>query len=166
MSNDADVIVVGAGLAGLVAAAEVIGTGKRVIILDQESEASLGGLETDLSGRVLRPNGQRSPDCMLPARWPGLAGAECTAIGHLKAHSLVAVFFQDALRVVPRQQLSLETLLVSNLPDDRPWNEPNRKSSCSTFYEYGCYHQAGQAIGFGRDYRDLQRGNPHDHGDV
>ena len=40
---DADVIIVGAGLAGLVAAAEVADAGKRVILLDQEPEASLGG---------------------------------------------------------------------------------------------------------------------------
>ncbi|MDQ6635761.1 MAG: FAD-binding dehydrogenase [Gemmatimonadota bacterium] len=40
---DADVIVVGAGLAGLVAAAEVVDVGRRVILLDQEPEASLGG---------------------------------------------------------------------------------------------------------------------------
>lgn len=43
MSNDADVIVVGAGLAGLVAAAELIDAGRRVIVLDQEPRASLGG---------------------------------------------------------------------------------------------------------------------------
>src|SRR5215467_13168438 len=40
---DADAIVVGAGLAGLVAAAELADAGGRVIILDQEPEASLGG---------------------------------------------------------------------------------------------------------------------------
>lgn len=40
---DADVLVVGAGLAGLVAAAELADAGRRVIILDQEPEASLGG---------------------------------------------------------------------------------------------------------------------------
>src|SRR5258708_6711951 len=43
MSNDTDVVVVGAGLAGLVAAAELIDAGRRVIMLDQEPEASLGG---------------------------------------------------------------------------------------------------------------------------
>ena len=40
---DADVIVVGAGLAGLVAAAEIADAGRRVIIVDQEPEQSLGG---------------------------------------------------------------------------------------------------------------------------
>jgi uncharacterized protein len=40
---DADVIVVGGGLAGLVAAAELADAGRRVILLDQEPEASLGG---------------------------------------------------------------------------------------------------------------------------
>ena len=43
MNEEADVIIVGAGLAGLVAAAELIGAGRRVIILEQEPEASLGG---------------------------------------------------------------------------------------------------------------------------
>jgi uncharacterized protein len=40
---DADVIVVGAGLAGLVAAAEAADAGRRVIVADQEPEQSLGG---------------------------------------------------------------------------------------------------------------------------
>ena len=40
---DADAIVVGGGLAGLVAATELIEAGKRVILLDQEAEQSLGG---------------------------------------------------------------------------------------------------------------------------
>ena len=40
---DADIIIVGAGLAGLVAAAEIVEAGRRVIVLDQEPEASLGG---------------------------------------------------------------------------------------------------------------------------
>ena len=43
MSNDADVIIVGSGLAGLVAAVELADAGKRVIIVDQEPEQSLGG---------------------------------------------------------------------------------------------------------------------------
>ncbi|KEI45505.1 FAD-binding dehydrogenase [Saccharopolyspora rectivirgula] len=43
MTFDADVIVVGAGLAGLVATAELAARGRRVILLDQEPETSLGG---------------------------------------------------------------------------------------------------------------------------
>ncbi len=39
----ADVIVVGAGLAGLVATAELADAGKRVLLVDQEGEQSLGG---------------------------------------------------------------------------------------------------------------------------
>lgn len=40
---DVDVIVVGAGLAGLVATAEIADAGKKVLLLDQEPEASFGG---------------------------------------------------------------------------------------------------------------------------
>jgi uncharacterized protein len=43
MTVDADVIVVGAGLAGLVAAAEAAEAGRSVLLLDQEPEQSLGG---------------------------------------------------------------------------------------------------------------------------
>ena len=43
MAEDADVIVVGGGLAGLVAACEITDAGKRVIVVDQEGEQSLGG---------------------------------------------------------------------------------------------------------------------------
>ena len=39
----ADVIVVGGGLAGLVATAELVDAGRRVLLLEQEPEASLGG---------------------------------------------------------------------------------------------------------------------------
>ncbi|TQN43362.1 hypothetical protein FHU33_2805 [Blastococcus colisei] len=41
--TEADAVVVGAGLAGLVATAELADAGKRVILLEQEPEASLGG---------------------------------------------------------------------------------------------------------------------------
>ncbi|MBO1754000.1 FAD-binding dehydrogenase [Allobranchiibius sp. CTAmp26] len=40
---DADVIVVGAGLAGLVAAGELVEAGKRVAVVEQENAANLGG---------------------------------------------------------------------------------------------------------------------------
>ncbi|GAA1502542.1 FAD-binding dehydrogenase [Nocardioides humi] len=41
--TSADVIVVGHGLAGLVAASEIAAKGKRVLLLDQEGEQSIGG---------------------------------------------------------------------------------------------------------------------------
>jgi predicted oxidoreductase len=41
--TDADVIVIGGGLAGLVAAAELADAGRSVILLEQEPEQSLGG---------------------------------------------------------------------------------------------------------------------------
>ena len=40
---DADVVIVGAGLAGLVTAAELVAAGRRVVIVDQEGPQSLGG---------------------------------------------------------------------------------------------------------------------------
>ena len=43
MSQDADAIVVGAGLAGLVATAELAAAGRRVIVVEQEPAVSLGG---------------------------------------------------------------------------------------------------------------------------
>nr|WP_259479195.1 FAD-binding dehydrogenase [Herbiconiux moechotypicola] len=43
MQETTDVVVVGAGLAGLVAACEVLDAGRRVTVLEQEPAASLGG---------------------------------------------------------------------------------------------------------------------------
>ncbi|MFF0727050.1 FAD-binding dehydrogenase [Streptomyces sp. NPDC004134] len=43
MVYDADVIVIGAGLAGLAATAELADAGRKVILLDQEPEQALGG---------------------------------------------------------------------------------------------------------------------------
>jgi glycine/D-amino acid oxidase-like deaminating enzyme len=40
---DADVVVVGAGLAGLVGTHEMTRRGKKVAVVDQENEANLGG---------------------------------------------------------------------------------------------------------------------------
>lgn len=43
MPSTSDALIIGAGLSGLVAAAELINAGKRVTIVDQEPEASFGG---------------------------------------------------------------------------------------------------------------------------
>jgi predicted oxidoreductase len=40
---DADVIIIGGGLAGLVASNELVRAGKSVAIVDQENAANLGG---------------------------------------------------------------------------------------------------------------------------
>lgn len=40
---DADAVVVGAGLAGLVATAELVAAGRRVVVVDQQGEQDLGG---------------------------------------------------------------------------------------------------------------------------
>ncbi|MEO8192710.1 MAG: FAD-binding dehydrogenase [Gemmatimonadales bacterium] len=43
MTNEADAVVVGAGLAGLVATAELADAGRKVILVDQEPEQNFGG---------------------------------------------------------------------------------------------------------------------------
>ncbi|MEU5683093.1 FAD-binding dehydrogenase [Streptomyces venezuelae] len=43
MAYDADVIVIGAGLAGLAATAELVDAGRRVVLVDQEPEHAIGG---------------------------------------------------------------------------------------------------------------------------
>ncbi len=43
IKDDADIIIIGAGLAGLVAATEAVAAGKKIIIVEQEPENSLGG---------------------------------------------------------------------------------------------------------------------------
>ena len=43
MATDTDILIIGGGLAGLVAACECADAGKKVVILDQEGENSLGG---------------------------------------------------------------------------------------------------------------------------
>src|SRR5947199_1323132 len=43
MADEADVVIVGAGLSGLVAATELADAGRRVVVVDQEGEQSLGG---------------------------------------------------------------------------------------------------------------------------
>jgi predicted oxidoreductase len=51
-SYQADVIVVGAGIAGVAAAIEALGRGRRVLLLDRDVEANLGGLARDSFGGI------------------------------------------------------------------------------------------------------------------
>jgi uncharacterized protein len=57
-NHQADVIIVGAGLAGLVAAAEVADAGKSVLLLDQEGEQNLGRI---ISCKFARAASFRNP---------------------------------------------------------------------------------------------------------
>jgi uncharacterized protein len=77
----ADVVVVGAGLAGMVAAAEACRAGSTVLLLDQEPEASLGGQAHWSFGGIFLVNspeqrrlGVRDSAELALADWLGSAG--------------------------------------------------------------------------------------------
>lgn len=79
--DNADVIIVGGGLAGLVAAAELGDRGKRVLIVDQEPEAFLGGQAFwSLGGLFMidtpeqRRMGIRDSHALASTDWMGSAG--------------------------------------------------------------------------------------------
>jgi predicted oxidoreductase len=78
---DTDVIVIGAGLAGLVAATEAVAAGKRVVVLDQESRENLGGQAFwSLGGLFLvdtpeqRRMGIKDSHALAWSDWKGSAG--------------------------------------------------------------------------------------------
>ncbi|HET8552080.1 MAG TPA: FAD-binding dehydrogenase [Gammaproteobacteria bacterium] len=79
--QNSDLIVIGAGLAGLVAATEATSSGKRVLMLDQESEQSLGGQAFWSFGGLFfvdspeqRRMGVRDSRELAWADWQGTAG--------------------------------------------------------------------------------------------
>ena len=62
-THNIDAIVIGAGLAGLVATAELTDAGRRVILLEQEPEVSLGGQAFwSFGGPVPRGQPRAAPD--------------------------------------------------------------------------------------------------------
>ena len=78
---DADVIVVGAGLAGLVAACELVERGHRVLIVDQENAANVGGQAFWSFGGLFfvdspeqRRLGIRDSEALALQDWLGTAG--------------------------------------------------------------------------------------------
>ncbi|TBR36799.1 MULTISPECIES: FAD-binding dehydrogenase [Dyella] len=80
-----DVVVVGGGLAGLVAATEVADAGKRVLVVDQEPEQSLGGQAFWSFGGLFfvdspeqRRMGVRDSHALALTDWMGTAGFDRT----------------------------------------------------------------------------------------
>ena len=73
---DADVIVVGAGLAGLVATHELTSRGKKVALVDQENAANLGGQAFWSFGGIFLVDSpeQRRMRVKAPSSWPGTTG--------------------------------------------------------------------------------------------
>ena len=74
---DSDVIVVGAGLAGLVATAELADAGRRVLLLDQEPAANLGGQAFWSFGGLFlvgSPEQRRHAALRTRSSWPGRTG--------------------------------------------------------------------------------------------
>jgi predicted oxidoreductase len=81
MIDSNDVIVIGAGLAGLVAATELTDAGKRVLVLEQESEQNLGGQAFWSFGGLFfvdspeqRRMGIRDSPALALSDWMGTAG--------------------------------------------------------------------------------------------
>ena len=81
MSESTDVIVIGAGLAGLVAATELTDASKRVLILEQEPEQNLGGQAFWSFGGLFfvdspeqRLMGVRDSSALALSDWMGSAG--------------------------------------------------------------------------------------------
>ncbi len=81
MTGHVDALIIGAGLAGLVAAGELLDAGKRVIILEQEPESNLGGQAWWSFGGVFLVNspeqrrmGVRDSHALARQDWQGSAG--------------------------------------------------------------------------------------------
>ena len=81
MRESTDVIVIGAGLAGLVAATELTGAARRVLLLEQESAQNLGGQAFWSFGGLFfvdspeqRRMGVRDSHALALSDWMGSAG--------------------------------------------------------------------------------------------
>src|SRR5271167_4833854 len=90
MAYDADAIIVGAGLSGLVAAAELVEAGKKIILLDQEPEQSLGGQAFWSFGGIFLVDSpeQRRMRIHDSFGWPGTTGS-CPTV-HEPAHCRIS----------------------------------------------------------------------------
>ncbi len=92
MAPGSDAIIIGAGLSGLVAAAELVDAGKRVTIVDQEPEATFGGQAWWSFGGLFlvdspeqRRMGIRDSLELARADWVGTAGFDRPEDDHARA---------------------------------------------------------------------------------
>ena len=81
---DSEVIVIGAGLAGIVASLELLAAGKRVALLDRDIEANFGGLAKESFGGILAV-GTREQRRAGITDTPDLALADWISFGELDA---------------------------------------------------------------------------------
>jgi len=94
---DADVIVVGAGLAGLVATHELTRRGKKVALLDQENAANLGGQTATTRWKAHSSVAASSPAAPPDGRWPRLCESHRRDIT-TRASSRAEFVMREALR--------------------------------------------------------------------
>ena len=85
---DADAIVIGAGLAGLTATAELARAGRRVLLLDQEPESNMGGQAFWSFGGRYRRGGRRGARGD-PAAQPAARGTRSSRVevGQFELHA-------------------------------------------------------------------------------
>ena len=97
---DADAIVVGHGLAGLVAAAELADAGRKVLLVDQESEANLGGQAHWSFGGLFFVDSPETPIFRWGATYSGHATASAVAGKSLLTpldHTLIMIDHQSQM---------------------------------------------------------------------
>ena len=82
-----EVIVIGAGLAGIVTSLELLAAGRRVLLLDRDVEAKLGGLAKDSFGGILVV-GTREQKRAGIADTPDLALADWRAFGAMESSEI------------------------------------------------------------------------------
>jgi predicted oxidoreductase len=102
LTYDADAIVVGAGLAGLVATAELVDAGRSVIVLDQEPEQSLGSQAFWSFGGLFLVDSPEQRRLRIRDSVAGFGGGGMHATARSKAPSSAVASSQAASPAAPR----------------------------------------------------------------
>src|SRR5215211_4708590 len=149
-TRDADLVVIGAGLAGLAAAREVAAGGASVVVVEARDRVGGRVLNEDIGdGKVVEVGGQ----WIGPTQHRMAALARDMGVGTFPTHSQGenVIEFDGKLRrysgTIPRlspavladvaqAQLKLDRL-AKKVPLDAPWNAPNaRKLDSQTFWSW------------------------------